>query len=264
MCRCGAEVPTAPGRAVDARVQRCGACGALLSEGAERCDYCKAEVVRDAAALALLCPECFAGNAEQARFCTCCGVAFRPEPLPGEEDEPLPCPGCHQAMQPRGIGGIWLLACGKCGGLWVPDQRLDELVRRVLETWRGGGGRDTDSVAARSFERDFSYRQCPACSQSMQRKNFGQRSGVIVDWCGAHGAFLDANELEQIAAFVLAGGLREDASGVPGLSRAGRMNAEQAQALLAAEFGQDKMRRRAETLGERGSWLIEFLTTLLH
>jgi len=42
----------------------------------------------------------------------------------------------------------------------------------------------------------------------MQRKNFGHRSGVIVDWCGSHGTWLDAHELEDIAAFVLEGGLR--------------------------------------------------------
>ena len=41
----------------------------------------------------------------------------------------------------------------------------------------------------------------------MQRKNFGHRSGVVVDWCGSHGTWLDAHEMEDIAAFVLEGGL---------------------------------------------------------
>ena len=250
--------------AADTRVQRCSACGALLREDAARCEYCEAEIERDAAALALLCPECYAGNTENARFCTGCGVAFRPEPLPDEEDEPIPCPCCRQAMRPRGIGGIWVLACEKCGGLWVPDRRLDELVRRVLETWRENGGHPAQSVPARSFERDFAYRDCPACCQPMQRKNFGQRSGVIVDWCGSHGAWLDAHELEQIAAFVLSGGLRDAASAAPGLSRGGRMSPEQARAWLSADREQDRVRQRAEALGEGGSWLVELLTTLLH
>ena len=47
----------------------------------------------------------------------------------------------------------------------------------------------------------------------MQRKNFGRRSGVVVDWCGSHGTWLDANELEDIADFVAAGGLRQQAAG---------------------------------------------------
>ena len=45
----------------------------------------------------------------------------------------------------------------------------------------------------------------------MQRKNYGKRSGVIVDWCGTHGTWLDADELEQIAAFIASGGLRDAA-----------------------------------------------------
>jgi hypothetical protein len=52
----------------------------------------------------------------------------------------------------------------------------------------------------------------------MHRKNFARISGVILDWCRPHGTWLDANELEQISAFVVAGGMdrvaaqeREDA-----------------------------------------------------
>jgi hypothetical protein len=46
----------------------------------------------------------------------------------------------------------------------------------------------------------------------MQRKNFARRSGVIVDWCGHHGTWLDAHEVEDIAAYILAGGLEEQAT----------------------------------------------------
>jgi hypothetical protein len=41
----------------------------------------------------------------------------------------------------------------------------------------------------------------------MQRRNFGKRSGVIVDVCGKHGVWLDADELEAVAAFIERGGL---------------------------------------------------------
>jgi len=46
----------------------------------------------------------------------------------------------------------------------------------------------------------------------MQRKNFARRSGVIVDWCGHHGTWLDAHEVEDIAAYILAGGLERQSS----------------------------------------------------
>jgi Zn-finger nucleic acid-binding protein len=40
----------------------------------------------------------------------------------------------------------------------------------------------------------------------MQRRNFRKSSGVILDICRGHGVWLDADELEQIAGFLLAGG----------------------------------------------------------
>lgn len=39
----------------------------------------------------------------------------------------------------------------------------------------------------------------------MGRRNFRKRSGVIVDQCHEHGTWLDAQELERIAGFVLSG-----------------------------------------------------------
>lgn len=41
----------------------------------------------------------------------------------------------------------------------------------------------------------------------MNRKNYGGRSGIIIDWCGPHGTWLDADELEEIATYIAEGGL---------------------------------------------------------
>src|SRR5262249_45078790 len=60
----------------------------------------------------------------------------------------------------------------------------------------------------------IAYRKCPECGALMQRTNFGHRSGVVVDWCGSHGTWLDADELEDIADFVAAGGLHQAGGGV--------------------------------------------------
>jgi hypothetical protein len=68
----------------------------------------------------------------------------------------------------------------------------------------------------------------------MQRKNFAGHSGVVVDWCGEHGSWLDAGETEDIAAFVLAGGLRDAQGGdVAAVSFEG--DRARATAALAAE-----------------------------
>jgi Zn-finger nucleic acid-binding protein/ribosomal protein L40E len=250
-CRCGATVRNETLAAVDARVQRCSSCGAILADGAERCDYCSSAVERDDRALSLICPECFARNSEAAKFCKGCGVAFLPEPLPQEQEDPPSCPDCDEPMAVRGVGGVWVRECSKCNGLWVPGERLDRLVQRAVDAARERAARGAGSAPAgpRTVSRRFTYRNCPVCHQQMYRKNFGNRSGVIVDWCGAHGTWLDKDELEQIATFIAGGGLRE-AGPAAGLSSHGRMTYEQARALVMVQNELEQERRRAE---ERGS-----------
>ena len=51
------------------------------------------------------------------------------------------------------------------------------------------------------------YRGCPVCERLMQRRNWGLRSGVLVDVCAAHGVWFDADELARILGWVRDGGL---------------------------------------------------------
>lgn len=275
-CRCGATVRNETHAGVDAAVERCSACGALVRADAESCDYCQAAIARSRDAhWSLLCPECFARNADTAKFCGVCGVEFRPEPLPQEQDAPLHCPSCggEDALAVRGVGGIWVRECGKCNGLWVPGDRFDSLIARALEAARQRAAQGVPLAAAkpRQVAREFQYRSCPACHERMHRKNYGKRSGVIVDWCGSHGTWLEADELEQIAAFIAGGGLREVAPGSesPGLSSGPKMNAEQFKAMVIGERLLEEERQRAErrgsftvsSIGSRS--LLDFLSGLL-
>lgn len=232
-CRCGAEIRNEVGRAVEAEVQRCSSCGALLPDGARQCEYCHSAVVPEHAQGSLICPECFARNDEQAHFCRACGLAFQPEkpPPPGTKPEkPLSCPCCQEPMSPRNVGGMWIRECTQCSGLWVPEDRLDTLIQRSVETARrrAASGLSGPPPQPRRVATDFTYRHCPVCGTQMYRKNFGHHSGVIVDWCGAHGTWLDKDELEQIAHFVAEGGLQ---GGDRGLAEHGTMNVEQARAM---------------------------------
>jgi Zn-finger nucleic acid-binding protein len=251
-CRCGQAVRNEALAAVDAAIQRCSACGALLADAALRCEYCRSEVVRDARALSLICPECFARNAETARFCAGCGVAFQPEALPTEIEDPPACPVCEEAMAPRGVGGVWVRECPKCNGLWVPGDRLDALIQRAIATARerAASGAAPASRRPREVSVRFAYRSCPGCGARMHRKNFGKRSGVIVDWCGAHGTWLDKDELEQIAAFIAGGGLRgtDGGAGGVGLSEGGRLSVEQFRALVVGDRMLEEARQRQEKL----------------
>jgi len=206
-CRCGETLENRPLRAVDAVIARCGSCGAQLRGDVESCAYCDSAVVRDPDKLSLICPECFARNAEQSRFCVACGVAFAPQPLPVEGRE-LPCPACESRMPPSQVAGIAVNECPGCHGLWVAGDHFDALVRRAAQA-REQRAATADAPRVKRgnpFHQDLHYRRCPECDQFMLRTNYKRSSGVILDECHKHGTWLDADELEQVAGFILSGG----------------------------------------------------------
>jgi Zn-finger nucleic acid-binding protein len=120
-------------------------------------------------------------------------------------------------MAGRGIADIPVQECPGCRGLWVPGQRFNELMNRVVEAqkarptdglgWSPAEPPGTDSPRRGAFSTRVVYRRCPSCDGIMQRKNFAKRSGVIIDLCAKHGVWLDADELEALADFIRQGGL---------------------------------------------------------
>ena len=212
-CPCGSEVSATPPKARDAEVRRCSACGALVGDSERSCSYCGADVARAAERSGPVCPECYARNPERARHCVACGLAFAPQPA-RTRVEALLCPVCPERpnLAARQIGGMWLDECPSCLGLWAPGDVMDRLVEHIRER-RGAGASATapDRERRAPWQDRVAYRRCPECGATMLRKNFGRRSGVILDWCGSHGTWLDAHEMEDVAAFVLAGGLERGA-----------------------------------------------------
>lgn len=214
-CRCGATFSSEPPRAKDAAVTRCAACGALVGESERVCSYCRAEVIRRPAPSGPVCPVCYAQNPESARFCVSCGVAFLAQPVRATTQS-LPCPVCPgTTLTPRSLGGIWVEECLSCLGLWTPGEVMDRLVDRIRERLESSAPHASAGHRERRsrWQPEFTYRKCPECGAMMQRRNFGRRSGVVVDWCASHGTWLDANELEDVASFVIEGGLRPEPDG---------------------------------------------------
>jgi len=206
-CACGATVPNQLHEAVHARVQRCGSCGAGVASEAAGCAYCGAEIVREDARLSLICPECFARSSDDSRFCTACGVAFDPQPLV-EEGHELPCADCGALMPSRAVGDIPVNECPTCNGLWVRGERFDQLVARAVDAVRKSEqdalpGRTPRRAGANPAAQAVRYRKCPECEAFMHRRNYRKCSGIILDRCASHGTWLDADELEEIAGFIL-------------------------------------------------------------
>jgi len=213
-CRCGAKVEVVALESRDLVVHRCSSCGAHVAIGDGECDYCSSPIVTDPRLLSLICPECCARNADDARFCGACGVVFDPQPAEVAKQEELPCAMCSGLMSPRTVGGFSINECPTCNGIWCPAQSFDALVKAALDSKKSDLTGEIEFAprvrGADPSQQNVAYRKCPECDAFMQRRNFKKASGVIIDRCRKHGTWLDADELEQIAGYLLSGG-RPDA-----------------------------------------------------
>ena len=262
-CRCGTTFPAHPPAPRDSAVRRCASCGALLRGNEATCSYCQAVIVRQPEPTGPVCPECYARNPEGARHCTACGLAFVPQPM-RTRAVTLTCPVCAgSVMASRNVGGLWLDECPQCLGLWTPGDVMDRLVDKVEEKRRTSSGPLSSTIPRgrqSAWQEEVVYRHCPECQGAMQRKNFGMRSGVVVDWCGSHGTWLDAHEMEDIAAFVLAGGLDRTPQGPENPRGVLPADPSRTAAILAAEQlvvderARSQERERAILFGTGRGW----------
>jgi Zn-finger nucleic acid-binding protein len=175
---------------------RCPACGANVAPDVGRCPYCQARLAT------ISCPTCFALMFDGAAYCQQCGTRRdRSE----RESASAACPGCTQEMDRASVGGTTLLECRACDAVWLDAADFERICA------------DSEAQAAvlhrvapraeLSARARVKYRPCLRCGRMMNRMNFGQVSGTVVDVCRGHGTFLDAGELHAIVTFIRGGGL---------------------------------------------------------
>lgn len=210
-CCCGQIIvkPESEPRYHAARAFHCSACGGALEQGRRDCAYCGVAIDMTDTRLTAYCSSCLGMSKEGARFCSECGKPLAAAvDAPEEADEQ--CPRCQVAMRRRTVGSHRPLECPMCCGLFVDAPDLEQMVRdqeeRVAKESAGAGDRPERASLAGE---PVTYLKCPVCSAIMNRVNYGRVSGVIIDWCGDHGYWLDAGELEKIARWVATGGLKQ-------------------------------------------------------
>lgn len=181
----------------EARVLRCPSCGAPVSPGDRLCVHCKAELAT------IRCACCFSLSFAGAKLCGQCGTALGLEGTLGPTG--TRCPRCLDIeLVGIHVGPHHMAECLKCTGLFVEHPVLEHITRL-------SSSRQTLHLrpfSAEPMARELTvYLLCPSCQSHMGRKNFGERSGVIVDVCAKHGVWFDRDELGRVVEFVESGGL---------------------------------------------------------
>ena len=162
------------------------------------------------------CNQCGGSIPLAALECLFCGTKHDPDlsKLKYEtttEKSGLQCSDCKVELESLdlGVGDKFIVErCGECYGMFLEKLELEEILK-----WSDSYASEADTLRLAELlecpdraRGQFQYRHCPVCAKLMTRKNFGRRSGVILDTCHVHGTWLDAGELNQLMKWARAGG----------------------------------------------------------
>jgi Zn-finger nucleic acid-binding protein len=210
-CTCGAALEVPRPQPHEAAVIRCSSCGAPRESEATSCRYCNADFTLREQQLDAVCPQCLARVSSRASYCHSCGSPVQMRSA--VEATELPCPGCaggHKLVRRQlGETDAAIFECEVCGGIWVEKQVFDTLAERARAdklpdlSLRSAAG--TPPTAVQPPTGPF-YRSCAQCGARMNRRNWGQKSGIIVDVCQHHGLWFDLDELDRLLRWMRTGG----------------------------------------------------------
>ena len=141
----------------------------------------------------------------------------------------LRCPRCHKALARASVHDELVDACQHCDGLFVPHDVLARMVKAAHAT------ESPNEEPRPALDRDVRYLGCPRCGETMQRMNFGTRSGIIVDVCRAHGTWFDRGEIEAVLDYVSNGGLATEPLGHTESAEQAAPTGEAARMVIAAQ-----------------------------
>jgi len=166
-------------------MRRCASCSAPLAAHSNVCRYCgvRNDVDLDGRF------EYTATGETQHRFCPRCQIVLQ---------------GLHIALPAR----LAIERCPECFGLFLDRGEIEMLLEHAVTSPATTDRVLLDAIARERYSTPqvLFYLPCPVCGVLMNRVNYGQRSGVVVDVCSAHGLWLDSDELAQLLEWKRAGG----------------------------------------------------------
>jgi len=140
-------------------------------------------------------------------FCPHCGAkADRKDST--EAAAPELCPRCRVELNAVLVGAASLRECPRCEGIWTDTATLQQICAdREKQAAVLGMAPPVLPEAVMETAGQIRYLPCPVCGQLMNRVNFANFSGVIVEVCRQHGTWFDREQLRRIVEFIRAGGM---------------------------------------------------------
>lgn len=181
----------------DAATLRCPSCGAPVAPEAVECGHCHASLHP------IRCSWCFGWTFTEARDCSHCGSRAEPSALK------TTCPSCREPLSSRRLGSASLSGCAHCAGVWADAASFKTICadRETQSAYLGEGALIPRPPLSDPQDSPIVYRPCAVCGELMNRFNFANCSGVILDSCKPHGVWFDPDELRRIVEFIRGGGL---------------------------------------------------------
>ena len=122
------------------------------------------------------------------------------------------CPRCDIPLQTINLKKdekFYIERCDQCMGLFFDQNELEALLELSVTNVFQIDRKRLDTINKELYYRDATqahYIKCPVCREFMGRKNFGAKSGVIIDRCNNDGVWLDGGELKRLLEWKKAGG----------------------------------------------------------
>ncbi len=203
-CECGKTLAVAEPRPHSPHPLRCYACGGPLSKNLSYCEFCGGEITLEEKNLDAVCPVCFARLPHDAHYCVECGIQIAPQIL-SAIPEGARCPRCKGRLRNRSLQSISFVECASCAGLWISPEAFERLCHDQSMQESALREMKLAHPAPLRLDPKVEYLPCICCGDRMVRRNF-LSSGVLTDWCGKHGVWLDHDELPRILDYIRQGG----------------------------------------------------------
>lgn len=172
--------------------------------------------------MATLCKTCSAPLRANNTVCEYCNVRndielrFTQQPVKFQKTQQRHCPKCadHQALTPTELlGDTHLIVdkCPKCFGMFLDHGELERAFDLTKDTLNFDNSQIDNLINDRAkLDSVVKYFKCPDCQNIMNRKNYGYKSGVVIDICRDHGIWLDNGELTHLLEWKTLGGIELD------------------------------------------------------